>query len=275
MPAEFDCIKDKPADGAQEAVLYNANMLADLPRPIIFAHRGASRHAPENTMAAFELAAKDGAPAIELDAKLTRDGKVVIFHDPTLTRTTNGQGNLAEKTADELRALDAGSRFSPQYRGEKIPFLEEVLEAFGKKLLINVELRNYWTPLDGLVDRVCELLRRHSLRGNVLFSSFYSPNLRRAAKLMPEVPRALLAIRGWRGAWARSFAFTFGDYMALHPHVNDASPQQAQRVHRLGRRVHVWTVNDPGEITRMAEWGVDGIFTDDPKAALRSLGRNL
>ena len=255
--------------------MYNANMLANLPCPIIFAHRGASSHAPENTMAAFELAAKDGAPAIELDAKLTRDGKVVVFHDPTLTRTTNGRGNLADKTADQLRALDAGSHFSAQYQGEKIPFLEEVLAALGKKLLINVELRNYWTPRDGLADRVCELVRRQSVQGNILFSSFYAPNLRRAAELLPDVPRALLTVRGWRGAWARSFGFSFGDYMALHPHVTDVSPQQVQRAHRLGRRVHVWTVNDQSDIARLSEWGVDGILTDDPKAALRTLGRSL
>jgi len=250
-------------------------MLASLPRPIIFAHRGASRHAPENTMAAFELAVKDGAPAIELDARLSRDGKVVVFHDPTLTRTTNGQGHVADMTADELRALDAGSKFSAKYQGEKIPFLEEVFEAFGNKLLINVELKNYWTPRDGLADRVCELLQRHSVLGSILLSSFHAPNLRRAAALLPAVPRALVAIRGWCGAWARSFGFTFGDYQALHPHVTDVTPQQVQRVHRLGRRVHVWTVNDLGDITRLAEWGADGIITDDPRAALRTIGRSL
>jgi glycerophosphoryl diester phosphodiesterase len=255
--------------------LYNANMLDELPRPIVFAHRGASARAPENTMAAFRLAADEGAPAIELDAKLTKDGKVVVFHDGTLGRTTNGQGRVAEKTAGELLALDAGSHFSLQHRDERIPLLEEVFEALGRKVLINVELTNYWTPRDDLVKRVCELVGKHSLQGDIIFSSFYAPNLSQAARLLPGVPRGLLAERGWRGAWARSFGFTFGDYIALHPYVTDASPHQMQRVHRLGRRVHVRTVNDLVEITRLADWGVDGIFTDDPKSALRALGRSL
>jgi glycerophosphoryl diester phosphodiesterase len=246
-------------------------MLADLPRPIIFAHRGASSHAPENTMAAFQRAFLDGAEAIEVDAKLTRDGRVVVFHDSTLNRTTDGEGRLSEKTADELRALDAGSHFSEKYRGEKIPFLEEVFEAFGRKILINVELKNYWSPLDGLADRVCELVRRHGVQANMLFSSFYASNLRRAAQLLPEVPRALLAIRGWRGAWARSFGFAFGDYAALHPHVMDASAQQVQRAHKLGRRVHAWGANEPADCRRLRDWGADGIITDDPRAALIAL----
>jgi glycerophosphoryl diester phosphodiesterase len=95
--------------------------------------------------------------------------------------------------------------------------------------------------------------------------------LRRAAKLLPEVPRALLAIRGWRGAWARSFGFAFGDYAALHPHVADASAQQVQRAHKLGRRVHAWAVNDPADCRRLRDWGADGIITDDPKAAMIAL----
>ena len=222
-------------------------------------------------MAAFQRAVLDGAPAIEVDAKLTKDGRVVVFHDSDLRRTTDGKGRLSEKTADELRALDAGSHFSEKFRGEKIPFLEEVFEAFGKKLLINVELKNYWTPLDGLADRVCELVRKHAVQANMLFSSFYPSNLRRAAQLLPDVPRSLIAIRGWRGAWARSFGFTFGDYTALHPYVGDATPQQVQRAHKLGRRVHVWTVNDPAECRMLRDWGADGIITDDPKAALLSL----
>lgn len=222
-------------------------------------------------MAAFRRALLDGAPAIEVDAKLTKDGKIVVFHDSTLHRTTNGVGKLSQKTADELRELDAGSYFSEQYRGEKIPFLEEVFEVFGKKLLINVEIKNYWTPLDGLVDRVCELIRRHALQANTLLSSFYPSNLRRAARLLPEVPRGLLAMRGWRGGWARSFAFAFGEYSALHPHANDTTAQQVHRAHKLDRRLHAWGVNDAAGFRRLRDWGADGIITDDPKAALTAL----
>ncbi len=256
-------------------VLYNASMLLELQRPVIFAHRGASAHSPENTMAAFSLAQAQGADAIELDVKLSADGHVVVFHDPTLDRTTNGSGRLAERPLEELRALDAGRSFSEAFRGEKIPLLDDILEAFGRKLLIAVDLTNYTTPRDELVRKVCELIQKHALQNYVIFSSFLVANLMEAAQRLPDVPRGLLARKGWRGMWTRSFEFSFGEYAALHPYWTDVSLQQVRRVHRLRRRIHVWTVNALGDLQRLAEWGVDGIFTDDPKLALQAVGRRL
>lgn len=246
-------------------------MLESLKRPIVFAHRGASADAPENTLAAFRMAEAAGADGIELDAKLSADGRVVVFHDATLERTTNGVGRLSLRTADELRALDAGGWFSEAYRGEKIPLLDEVFDAVGGRLLINVELANYQTPNDALVSTVCELVERRALQRSVVFSSFMASNLSQAARLLPEVPRGLLARPGWRGAWARSFGFSFGDYAALHPYISDLSPQQVRRVHRLKRRVHVWSANTALDVMRIVDWGVDGMFSRDPKMALETL----
>ncbi len=256
-------------------VLYNEPMLAELPRPIIFAHRGASAHAPENTLASFKLALAQGADAIELDAKLSADAQVVVCHDPTLDRTTDGTGDLSKKTLAELRALDAGSSFSVKFKGEKIPLLEEVFESLGKKIFINVELTNYTTPHDALVEKVCALVIKHGLESSVLFSSFLASNLKKAFRLLPNVPRGLLARGGWRGAWARSFGFTFGDYAALHPYLSDVNAQQIQRVHKRKRRVHVWTVSETEAIKRLKDWGADGLFTVDPESALRAVGRRV
>ena len=250
-------------------------MLSELPCPIIFAHRGASANAPENTLAAFNLALAQGADAIELDAKLSADGHIVAFHDPALDRTTDGTGFLFRKTLAELRALDAGSSFSRQFRGEKIPLLEEIFEAVGKKLFINVELTNYVTPYDQLVEKVCALVTRHGLEDSVLFSSFYPFNLTKTLRLLPKVPRGLLAKKGWLGAWPRSFGFSFGDYAALHLFPSDVNAQQVQRVHRLRRRIHVWTVNKVEDIIYFKELGVDGIFTDNPQSALQAIGRRV
>ncbi|HEX2697272.1 MAG TPA: glycerophosphodiester phosphodiesterase family protein [Anaerolineales bacterium] len=248
-------------------------MLIDLPHPIIFAHRGASAYAPENTIAAFELAAAQGADAIELDAKLTADGEVVVFHDLTLDRTTKSVGRLSQKTLAELRALDAGSSFSEKFRGEKIPLLSEVFEAVGKKVFINVELTNYSTRRDQLAESVCALVKRHGLESRILFSSFLSSNLKKAQRVLPQVPRGLLALGGWMGAWARSFGFAFGDFAALHPFFTDVSAQEVGRVHKLKRRIHVWTVNKVEDMIPLKNWGVDGIFTDDPQLALQAVGR--
>ncbi len=249
-------------------------MLTSLPQPIVFAHRGASAHAPENTLAAFELALAQNADGIELDVKLSADGQVVVIHDPTVDRTTGTHGKVKDLALAELRALNAGNFFSAAFSTEKIPTLEEVFETCGKRTLINVELTNYNTPRDHLVESVCMLVKKFSLQKHVMFSSFYASNLSKARSYLPEVPCGLLAFGGLLGAWARSFGFAFGKYTALHPYLKDVTPQQIQRVHRLKGRVHVWTVNAEADMRRLFGWGVDAIFTDDPQLAVRVRGES-
>ena len=244
-------------------------MLESLPQPVIFAHRGASAHAPENTLAAFELALAENADGIELDVKLSADGHVVVIHDGTTDRTTGRHARVKDLSLADLRALDSGSFLSEKFQNERIPTLEEVFETVGKRTFINVELTNYNTPRDHLVESVCTLVKKFALQDRVMFSSFFALNLSKARGFLPEVPRGLLAFNGLLGAWARSFSFVFGKYQALHPNLKDTTPQQVQRVHRLNRRVHVWTVNEADEMRRLFNWGVDGIFTDDPALAVR------
>lgn len=247
-------------------------MLKTLTQPIIFAHRGASAHAPENTLAAFELAVEQGADGIELDVKLSADGHVVVIHDPTVDRTTGSHGRVKDLSLAELRSLDAGGFFSEKFRNEKIPTLEEVFETVGKRTFINVELTNYNTPRDHLVESVCILVKKFGLQSRVLFSSFLPSNLSSARSYLPEVPTGMLALNGLMGLWSRSFGFAFGRYDALHPNLKDATQQRIYFVHRLNRRVHVWTVNDKADMLRLFKWGVDGIFTDDPQLAVQVRG---
>lgn len=240
-----------------------------MPAPLLLGHRGAKKYAPENTLAAFNLALQQGADGVELDAKLSADGVVVVHHDTTVDRTTNGTGRLAQLSFAALRELDAGSFFSDDFRGEKIPTLEEVFESIGERAMINVELTNYSTPRDSLVEKVCELVRRHALQKNIIFSSFFPGNLKKAARFLPEVPRGLLTQISLLGLWGRSFGFNFGDYAALHPFISDVTAQTVQRVHRLNRKINVWTANTEEEVRRLISWGVDGIITDDPLLAVR------
>ncbi len=236
------------------------------PTPTIFAHRGASAYAPENTLAAFTLALQQGAPAIEFDVKLSADRHVVAMHDPTLERTTNGAGKVANQPLAALRKLDAGGWKNPRYAGERIPTLEEIFETVGHKLFMNIELTNYSTPFDGLVNEVAALVRRHGVQKQVLFSSFYPTNLVSARRLLAGVPCAQLALPGRAGGWQR-LAGRWLPLTAEHPYSNDVTAQSLQRAHARGRRVHVWTVNDPAEMRRLRSLGVDGIFTDDPPLA--------
>jgi glycerophosphoryl diester phosphodiesterase len=113
------------------------------------------------------------------------------------------------------------------------------------------------------------LVKKHKLQKRILFSSFFASNLSKARSYLPDVPCGLLAFNGLLGTWARSFGFAFGKFEALHPALKDMTQQQAARVHRLNRRVFVWTVNNQKDMSRLFGWGVDGIFTDDPQLAAR------
>jgi glycerophosphoryl diester phosphodiesterase len=244
--------------------------LDSLSQPVIFAHRGASAYAPENTLAAFELALKQQADAIELDVKMSADGQVIVIHDSTVDRTTDGHGKIQDMTLAALKELDAGSFLSKEFAGEKIPTLGEVFETMGKRTFINIELKNYHARGDDLVEAVCMLVKKHQMQKRIMFSSFYSSTLSKAHRYLPEVPRGLLALNGLSGVWARSFGFSFGKYNALHPYLKDLTQQEVTRVHRLKRRIHVYTVNMEEDMRRLISWDVDGIFTDDPQLAVKA-----
>jgi glycerophosphoryl diester phosphodiesterase len=238
---------------------------------MIFAHRGASTYAPENTLASFELAVEQGADAVELDAKLSADGKVMVIHDQTVDRTTNGKGKVNRLVYQQLRELDAGSFFDPRYSNERIPTLDEVFERVGRKIFINVELTNYASRNDELVPLVVELVKRHGLQHSVLFSSFFPVNLRRAQTMLPEVPVGLLAWDGVLGTINRSAFYLSLSPTIVHPYLKDVNGRLMDKEKKRGRRVHVWTVNEESDLIKMKELGVDGVFTDDPVTALRVL----
>ncbi|MEW5830888.1 MAG: glycerophosphodiester phosphodiesterase family protein [Chloroflexota bacterium] len=244
-------------------------MLEKIPRPIIFAHRGASAHAPENTLAAFELAVQHRADAIELDVKLSADGVPVVIHDPTTDRTTGAPGRVADLPLAALRGLDAGRSFGEKFSGERIPTLDEVFESVGGKLPINVELTNYSTPTDDLVERVAAVVKKHNLQDRIVFSSFLPANLEIAARLLPNVRRGLLASYLWKGRAARRQGWQSDNYHSLNPFYLDALPGLVRRAHRQNKQVFVYTVNSPLVMRVLKAWGVDGIFTDDPALARR------
>ena len=242
-------------------------MFSKLASPAIIAHRGASAYAPENTLASFELALRQEADAIELDAKLTADGHIVVIHDQTVDRTTEGTGAVREMTLSELRKLDAGSHFDIAFQGEPIPTLEEVLKAVGQLTYVNIELTNYQSKHDDLPEKTAELVYRLHLNRRVFFSSFSPIALWKIRRLMPEAPAGLLAMQGKRGSWARGWLGRLLRYQSLHPDFHDTSPALVAAAHRRGHRAFVYTVNDKEEMRRLFSLHVDGIFTDDPLLA--------
>jgi glycerophosphoryl diester phosphodiesterase len=247
------------------------HLINHIPCPVIIAHRGASAYAPENTLAAFLLAFEHGADGVELDAKLTADGQVVVIHDQTVKRTTGAQGTVCQMTLAQLKVLDAGSFFSNAFAGEPIPTLEEVFAAVGQRMLINVELTNYTSPGDALPERVADLVVQYGLQDRILFSSFHPLNLVRIRRRLPHTPAAILTEGGPRGRLLRGW---FGRLFArefIHPYYTDVTAESMAAEHRGGRRVNTWTVDDPTEILRLSKIGIDGIITDDPQLTRRVL----
>jgi glycerophosphoryl diester phosphodiesterase len=231
-----------------------------MPKTKIIAHKGASGHAPENTMAAFQLALDHRADGFELDVKLSKDGHVVVIHDSTVDRTTNGTGRVNQLTLTQLQALDAGN-------GERIPTLEEVLTTFGWRCLINIELKNYVSPFDRLPIAVAELLNNNGYANSVMISTFNPFNLRRFRKRCSTVKLGLLTER----KLAKYRLWQLFPHDALYPHFSDVNQGLVEAVHAEQREINVWTVDDPHEIRRLAGLNVDGIITNHPQMAREAL----
>lgn len=222
--------------------------------PKIIAHRGASAHAPENTLSAFELALAQGADGVELDVMLSKDQQIVVIHDDTVNRTTNGSGRVSKMTLEELQVLDAG-------QGEKIPSLDEVFSNFGGKFLINIELKNYTSFFDPLPIEVAKLVKSHGLEDSVLVSSFNPFNIPRFRRRLPEVKLGLITLPNRAKHWI----WRFFHYDAIHPHFGDVDQVLVAAIHAQNKQINVWTVDDPDEIKRLRALNVDSILTNDPQ----------
>ena len=248
--------------------------LAERHRPLNLAHRGASAHAPENTLAAIRLAAEIGADGLEIDAKLSRDGAIVIMHDATIDRTTSGSGRVSDLTLSQLKSLDAGSKFRSEFAGEHVPTLDEVMETVGDRLIVNIELTNYTSRRDGLEERVVEFVTRHGLFDRVMLSSFSPLSLRRVKRAAPHLVCGLLYPSGCavflRHAW---LARLIPGREARHPHFSLVDAASVRRWHRRGQKVNTWTVNEEADMRRVITAGVDAIMTDKPEVLQRIINR--
>jgi glycerophosphoryl diester phosphodiesterase len=250
------------------------SFIGELHCPLIIAHRGASVYAPENTLAAFKLAIDQQADGIELDAQLTDDGQVVVMHDDTLDRTTNGTGRIKSYSLAHLQSLDAGSKFSESFRDERVPSLAEVFEAVGQDTLINVELKNYTSPTDDLPDKVAALVKEFHLENSVLLSSFNMLALIRARRVLPHIQLGLLTFSGLADATMRFKIIRFSHTMVLHPNYEDVTPRLVQMAHKAKSRINTYTVKQPEIMRQMLAAGVDGIITPDPLMARAVLAEN-
>jgi glycerophosphoryl diester phosphodiesterase len=240
-------------------------------RPLVFAHRGAKRVAPENTLPAFEAAIRLGADGIELDVQYSSDGKLVIFHDLNLEKTSDGTGRVTAHTLEELRKFDAGSHFSPEFAGTQIPTLDEVLGLAKGRLLVNIELKSLDITGAKLGVDVVAAVRAHKMTDEVVISSFNPFALRSSKQAGPEVEHGLLLdleSSGWT-RWGLVLRYSLAQ--GVHPETTMVDAAYVAAAHGRKMPVRVWTVNDEADMRRLADLGVDAIISDTPDVALRVL----
>ncbi len=237
-------------------------------RPLVFGHRGASKVAPENTFAAFTAAAGAGADGIELDVHLSADGMLVVSHNARVDKTTDGTGYINDLTLAELQRLDAGSYFGPEFAGERLPILEEVLDTFCGKLLVNIELKPQVRPGPDLAEAVSVVLARLQVEDRVWVSSFKPYYLHRMRQVAPSIPCGLLFSPLNIGTL---WLVPVTPFEAVHPQFSMVSWWSVRLMHALRRKVITWTVDDIDRARRLAKAGVDGIISDDPGAVLEAV----
>jgi Glycerophosphoryl diester phosphodiesterase len=246
----------------------------------VIAHRGFSARFPENTMLAFEKAAALPIDAIELDVHSTRDGKIVVIHDSTLDRTTDKNGRVFDHTWDLLRKADAGFLFDPDGSGEypfrgqgvTIPLLEEVFKTFPRMKFI-VEIKQALPAIEEVVYR---LIRKYKMEMQVIVASEHSEPLNRFRNIDPLVATSFSSEEAYElykmyRLRMMNFYKCRGDALQI-PEKNKGRqvlrPSLVAAAKRKGLAVHIWTVNDPVDMDRLMDWGVDGIITDDPESLL-------
>lgn len=246
-----------------------------LDRPLNFAHRGASHEAPANTLAAFLLAVERGADGIEFDVHLSRDGDVVVIHDFSLEATTDGQGPVRDKTLAQLKKLDAGGWFDPAFIGQRIPTLQEVVDAVGDRLLLNIELKVAGLQDTGLAPAVVRILEENHLLDRVVVSSFNPLAVRHVKRLNPWVSVGLLYAPDMPVPLRRPWLRHLLQAEALHPPHSLVDAAYVRWAREKGYRVHVWTADDPGDMWQLMRNGVDLIITNRPDLLRRVLAAGL
>jgi glycerophosphoryl diester phosphodiesterase len=258
-------------------------------RPLVYAHRGGAALRPENTIVSFDYGLSLGADGLEFDVHLSRDGVVVVHHDATLERTTNATGPVSSLTADELAKVDAGHWFTPSdgrgkaaaeveypFRGQghAIPRLRQVLLRYpGVPLIIELKAND-----PELAERVIEEVRAARATDRVAFGSFGWRVLRAARRLEPQIPTGasreevrLALYRSWVRWPLGNESYREFQVPERSGPTRIVSRNFITHAHRAGMKVKVWTVNDPADMRRLLEWGVDGLISDRPDLAVAAV----
>ncbi|MFN8578147.1 MAG: glycerophosphodiester phosphodiesterase [Candidatus Sericytochromatia bacterium] len=235
-------------------------------RVLVIAHRGFSGIAPENTLIAFKKAIESGADMIEFDVSLSKDGIPVVIHDKTVNRTTNGKGNVQDFTLEELKQFDAGSWYKKEFKDEKIPTLEEVIQLTKGKIMLNIEIKKYSVKrsikVDGIEHKIVKLLEKYDIVNDVLISSFSKLAIQRIKDFNPNISIAFLYRFGINPRIIKKF-----DKLALYSFNQSKRAFSKKALNELQEqelKLNLYTVNQKREMKKFIKLGVNGIITNYP-----------
>lgn len=240
------------------------NTSFELQGTISVAHRGASGYAPENTMAAFQKAVDHGMDYIELDIHLSKDNQLVIIHDDKVNRTTNGSGYVRNFTLEELKELDAGSKFNASFKGEKIITLEELLDTMLHQIGIIIEIKEPEANA-GIEEILAELIEQYNNTNNVIIQSMNFESMKKMHELLPKIPVAVLVSRAEHPLSSQQLD-DIADYATyVNYNIHYLRPRDVEEIHKRDKKVMAWTIRDPRKMQKALNLGVDGIITDYTK----------
>ena len=227
-----------------------------------YAHRGFCGRYPENTMLAFQKAIEEGVDGIENDIQLTRDGEIVIIHDETVDRTTDGRGRVKDLTLAQIKELDAGGKFDSAFAGQRVPTLREYLELVkDRPILTNIEMKTGVFEYREMEQKLADIIREYKVEDRVLITSFNHFTIMRMKKLAPHLKYGFLT-GDWRldaGEYTQKHGVS-----CYHPDHHSLTWETVEDLKSHGIEVNPYTVNDPDDIRDMMAKGVHGIITNRP-----------
>lgn len=228
---------------------------------MIFAHRGASKIAPENTLEAFRMASEGVCDGIELDIQMTDDDQLVVIHDVTLERTTNGFGRVLDKSLEALKALDAGSWFDGKFCDSKIPTLQEAVDIIDESKLINIEIKMPSFYRRDIAGRLVEFIQKNKLSSRVIVSSFDHKVLQEIVGLEPSIRVGLLFYN--YPVNVKAYIKNMGvEIYSIHLSQEFLDENLIREITEVGKKIYVYTVDDKSVAHMLKAIGVDGIFTN-------------
>lgn len=240
-------------------------------RPYILAHRGYSSVAPENTLPAFEEALNRNVPGIELDIHLCRSGELIVTHDDNLKRVTGVDALVEDQNFSDIKELDAGGWKAPKYAGEKIPLLQDVFDLLGNKVYYDIEIKSRAIKKTGIEEKLKSLIMEYKLEERCIVSSFNPMPLKFFKEMSANIPTAIIYsdsdgvpwyLRNGQGRWIASADILKPGHKKVKKGFNFWNKISGDRT------VISWTVDDPGEASRLIAAGVSGIISNDPEALL-------